>query len=124
MFKILNDILYTKKGNLLDNIDSESEFNGYMINRWASMYSPHMAQLVNLTVNRLYSIFPTKRDNYRFLVSFPPKVKFQRINYIKKPSREKSEDTEVINMLAKNLELSKREIRYYIDQGRITLPKI
>ena len=84
MFKILNDILYTKKGTLLDDVDNESEFNGYMINRWASMYSPHMAQLINLTVNRLYSAFPTKRDNYRFLVGFLPKVKFQRINYIKK----------------------------------------
>tara|TARA_Y100000310_G_C20215960_1_gene593540 strand:- start:42 stop:422 length:381 start_codon:yes stop_codon:yes gene_type:complete len=124
IFSYINDILYTKKGDLLDNIDNESQYNSYMINRWISMYSPQVAQLVNLTSNRLYSSFKSKEDNYKFLINIIPKSKFRRINYIKKASKDKHTDDEAVEMLAKNVELSKREIRYYIDQGSITLPKI
>ena len=75
IFTFINDIIFYKKGNLLDNIDDESQFNGYMINRWLSMYSPQTATIVNHTTNRYYSIFNTKNDNYQFLISIIPKSK-------------------------------------------------
>ena len=124
IFNYINDILFTKKGDLLDNIDNESQYNPYMINRWISMHSPGAAQLINLTSNRLYSVFESKRDNYNFLINIIPRSKFQRINYIKKATKTKNDDDAAIDILANNVELSKREIRYYIDQGSITLPKI
>jgi hypothetical protein len=124
IFDFINDILFQKKGDKLDDIESESQYNSYMINRWISMYSPQMAQLINLTSNKLYSAFPTKRHNYRFLVHFLPKTGFKRTNYIKKISKDKKDTDNSINILARNLELSEREIRYYIDQGSITLPKL
>lgn len=124
IFNYINDILFTKKGDLLSNVDSESQYNPYMINRWISMYSPGTAQLINLTSNRLYSVFETKKDNYNFLINIIPRSKFRRINYIKKATKTKTTDDEAIEVLAKNVELSKREIRYYIDQGSIKLPKI
>ena len=51
IFDILNDILFTKKGNLLQNVDDEAAFNNYMINRWVSMYSPNLAIVINSTTN-------------------------------------------------------------------------
>ena len=84
IFTYINDILFAKKGNLLNNIDSESNYNSYMINRWVSMYSPNIAEIINHTTNRLFPIFETKKDNYKFLLAVLPKCRFRRIKYIKK----------------------------------------
>ena len=84
IFYFINDILSYKQGDLLNNIDDESSYNAYMINRWLSMYSPQLATIVNYTTNNYYSIFHTKRDHYNFLLSIIPKVKIFRIQYIKK----------------------------------------
>jgi len=116
IFDYINDILSYKKGNLLDNVDNESSFNGYMVNRWLSMHSPGLACLINSTVNRLYPIFETKSDNYKFLVSIIPVNRPKRIFYIKKNSKTKTEKDDQVTLLAKSLELSEREINYYKNQ--------
>jgi len=123
IFNFINDILFKKKGDLLNNIDSESEYNPYMINRWVSMYSPQMAVLVNNTTNKYYSVFDTKRDNYKFLVSFLPKSRPYRISYIKKVTKDKDDTLGVISTLAKHLELSEREISYYVRSNNIDLER-
>ena len=118
IFTFINDILFYKKGNLLDNIDDESQFNGYMINRWLSMYSPQAATIINHTTNRYYSIFDTKRDNYQFLISIMPKSKPYRINYIKKTHKDaQDKNKDAIKLLADNLQISQREIKFYIVNG-------
>ena len=50
-----------------------------------------------------------------------PRSKIYRINYIKKGTKKSKDDKEIIAQLAKHLELSQREIRYYIDTGSINL---
>lgn len=116
IFDSLNDILFTKKGKLLNNVDEETDFNQYMLNRWISMYSPGMATIINSTTNWLYSVFETKQQYYKFISCVVPRVSFKRIHYIKK---KKPEDTpkeiENIELLAKRLELSKREIKSYYE---------
>ena len=124
IFDYINDILYHKKGTLISNIEHESGYNPYMINRWISMYSPQMSVLINNTTNKYYSIFHTKRDNYKFLVSFLPKSRPYRISYIKKGDKGKNDMVEVIKVLAKNLELSEREIRYYISSNNIDIERL
>ena len=124
IFDFINDILFKKRGDLLNNIDAESEYNPYMINRWVSMYSPQMSVLINNTTNRYYSIFSTKKDNYKFLVSFLPKSKPYRISYIKKANKNADSRVRVIEVLAKNLELSKREINYYIETNNIDIERL
>jgi hypothetical protein len=52
-----------------------------------------------------------------------PRVSNRRIYYIKKQKSEKREDDEIISTLAKNMELSKREITYYIETSNIDLDK-
>ena len=124
IFSYINDILYTKKGDLLDNIDNESQYNSYMINRWISMYSPQHATLVNLTSNRLYPVLSTKELSYKFLLNVIPKSRPYRINYIKKSKSEKTNKSDIVQMLANNLELSKREINVYIKQLNLDTKKL
>lgn len=123
IFNFINDILCYKKGDLLDNVADESNYNSYMVNRWLSMYSPNVADLVNYTTNRYYSVFDTKQSHYKFLTRVVPHSKIYRINYIKKTSKHNSEDTQTIAKLANHLELSQREIRYYIESDNIDISK-
>ena len=110
IFNYINDILFYKKGHLLNNIDDESQFNTYMVNRWVSMYSPQIAVLINHTTNRIGSALSSKRETYRYLTRIIPTCKPRKIFYIKKQSKKKEEEDANIEMLAKNLELSQREI--------------
>jgi len=116
IFDILNDILFTKKGNLLKNVDEESSFNNYMINRWISMHSPSLAIVINNTSNWLWSVFETKQDYYKFINTIIPRVSRKRIHYIKKTKPEdKPKELENVELLAKRLELSQREIKSYYE---------
>jgi hypothetical protein len=116
IFDCLNDILFTKRGKLMQNVDDESNFNQYMINRWSSMYSPAMALLVNNTVNWLYSAFETKQQYYRFVSRVFPRLQNKRIHYIKKKKPEETDkDPDNVKLLAKRLELSQREIKSYYE---------
>ena len=116
IFDYLNDILFTKKGNKMTNVDDESDFNQFMINRWCSMYSPNMAVIINSTTNRLHSIFTTKNDFYKFVSTILPRVKFKRIHYIKKnKSNENADEFKNVDLLAKRLEISEREIKSYYE---------
>lgn len=115
IFDCLNDILFSKKRSLLKNVDDESAFNQYMINRWISMHSPSMAIIINNTANWLYNTFETKQQYYRFITTVIPKVPFKRIHYIKKKKQEESDKFDNIELLAKRLELSQREIKSYYE---------
>jgi hypothetical protein len=115
IFNHLNDILFTKERNL-SNIDDEQEYNQYMVNRWISMYSPKMASFINNTTNWLYPVMEEKSFHYNFLHRVLPQVKRKHINYIKK-STEKQEEVDNLDLLAQKLELSKREVKYFIDNS-------
>ena len=115
IFDFINDILFTKKGNKLDNINDEGEFNSYMVNRWASMYSPEMATIINSTTNWLYPVFEDKQSYYRFMLTVLPRVKRRHIPYVKKSKKTSEEENINIPLLAKRLELSEREIKSYYE---------
>jgi hypothetical protein len=88
------------------------------------MHSPAVAKLVNFTANRLYPIFVTKEDSYKFLNAVIPRQSFRKINYIKK-IKSNPEDTHdnITTIIASNLEISKREVNYYVKQLGIDLAK-
>tara|TARA_Y100000310_G_C20582804_1_gene763847 strand:+ start:373 stop:747 length:375 start_codon:yes stop_codon:yes gene_type:complete len=119
IFDFINDILFSKKGDKAENEDDELQFNGYLVNRWISMYSPSMAVIINNTTNWLYPIFETKKDYYNFLLKIVPKVNKKYIRYIKKIKDDNThKDTGIdneVDLLAANLEISKREIQSYIE---------
>ena len=115
IFDFLNSILFTKKDRF-DNVDDESQYNQYLINRWISMYSPQCAQYINNTVNWLYPIFEEKKSHYKFLKSILPKVRYKHIPYIKKVKPEDTDSEESnVELLAKSLELSQREVKYLLE---------
>lgn len=113
IFDFISSTLFTKKKTCLNTVDEESNFSPYMLNRWCSMYSPTVATFSNI-LNKYLSVFESKTDLYSLFVAVMPKVSSKRIFYIKKAKEEKTEEDENIEMLAANLELSKREINQYI----------
>ena len=125
IFDILNDIIVTKKGNLLDNVEDEDQFLPYIVCRWLSMYSPEYAQIINETTNKHYNVFDTKREWYDYLIKILPKGSPGRIHYIKKEKRKDINNfDEIVKFLAKRFEISRREVEQYLDSGKIDVTKI
>ena len=119
MFTYLNDILFHKKGDALSNIDSESEYSMFMINRWISMYSIDICTVINSTVNWLHPIFDTKQQHYLFLLRVLPRYRHKFIQYIKKTKEDTDEEAQkYAELLSANLELSRREVKYLIEQQK------
>jgi hypothetical protein len=113
IFDFISSTLFTKQKNCLNSVDEEGDFSPYMLNRWCSMYSTSTATFSNI-LNKYLGIFESKKDLYSLFVAVMPKVPSRRISYIKKVKEEKKDENENIDMLATNLELSKREINEYI----------
>lgn len=115
IFDILNSLLFTKKSLDL-NIEDEQQFNLFMVNRWCSMYSESITTIINHTTNnKLGGIFDTKQDQSLFLKNILPRVKFKKINYIKKNKEKKTNEPLDLKLLAKNKELSLRELKQYVE---------
>jgi len=126
IFTFINDILYKKKGDLLNDGDAETVFVPYMMSRWTSMYSSSMAKLINQTFNRLWPAFDNKDMWYKAFVTVLPKSKFKKIAYIKKNKEAKKANPErkqLIEYLAKNMEMSKREIKEILDNHDVDIAK-
>jgi len=109
IFNYIDSVLFTKKKLNTIN-EGETQFNLYMLSRWCSMYSSDIAQILNETTNRYGKLFQTKQEQYEFVLNMLPRVKKKRLNYIKKVKEEaKKEDTELA-LIAKAMEMSKREL--------------
>lgn len=111
IFEILSNIIVHKKDCVIP-VEEEGNYQFYLIDRWLSMHSPKFAQLVNNTTNKYWACL-TKEEMHKLLLNTIPKSRFKRINYIKKNKKEKTKQDEDIEMLAKNLELSRREVSMY-----------
>ena len=117
IFSFIDDILYHKRGDLIRTAEDESEFSPYMINRWLSMHSPEMAEMINLIGNKIN--IQSKQQYYKHLVAVIPKQKRQRIKYIRKmKAAEKTDEPDelLVARLAKKLQISQREVSTYIKQ--------
>lgn len=114
-FEILGSLFYYKnKTNEEINNDSLAQFSPYMVNRWLSFYDSSKAIFVNETINKFASLFEDKSEVYKFYMNLIPKIRFKKINYIKK-AKEKEQDDSTISVIAKNNLLSNREVKSYID---------
>jgi hypothetical protein len=88
IFDVIGGILFTKKKDLLNNVDDARNMQPFLVNRWVSMHSPTEAKIINETVNRYGHVFEDKADLYKFLVNVLPQYRFKRIDYIKKKKNE------------------------------------
>jgi len=93
IFQYLNSILFSKK-KIDVNCDDESQFNLFMVNRWTSMYSKELNEYVNETTNKYWNLFDDKLSQYNYIHSVFPRLKFKRLNYLKKLKKEKKNKEE------------------------------
>lgn len=95
----------------------ETQYNNFMACRWCSMYSPDVSEIINQTVNKTWKQLPLREDHYKFLFYLLPKQKRKKIEYIKKIKQPhtKRETENIDSVIAKNKELSVREIQLYRD---------
>ena len=117
IFNFLNSIFYSKKKIELD-CDSEKQFNVFMINRWMSMYSAELIEIINNTSNRFGHIFETKQEQYDWLYYLFPRLRFKKVAYIKKKKKdgeETKDQDDLIKHMAQSHEMSQREVRQMID---------
>jgi hypothetical protein len=110
-FDHLGSLLYKKDLNNPD-INGDSDFQPYLLTRYISLYSNDLCIYMNETVNKRMSIFDDKQMYHDFIDCIIPKMRFKKIEYIKKVKKEKQkEDNNEI--LAKRLEISQKEIYNY-----------
>lgn len=114
IFNYVDSVLFSKKKLNMIN-EGETQFSLYMLNRWCSMYSPDIAQIINETTNRYTKAVTLKQDQYEFSYNILPKCKKVKINYLKKNKVEKEIKENNSKTLSKNLEISEREVLNYID---------
>jgi len=124
MFEYLNKILFKTKSPDTENLDENSEFQPYLVQRWCSMYSPEITTLLNQTSNRHWSTLQGNVEWFNYLNGVIPKTRFKRINYIKKKKDTENKTTlkQTIQKVANNLEISSREVSCYIEQFNLQLP--
>ena len=112
-FQLQNKLFYSKKEKA-DYLDPEGEqaFVPFLFNRWLSFYNDNMSLFVNETLNRFSVIFEDKQRTYRMYYYLIPRLKWKKISYIKK--KKKEEEEENLNLIAKNKNISVREIKMYM----------
>jgi hypothetical protein len=113
LFDYLKNILYSKQPELLEE---ENDFVPFLIQRWLSMHSPEVTYILNETTNRYWMALADKQDWYNAFMTSLPRVKFRKLNYIKKAKAENSKDDDTVKLIAKNMEISEREVRLYLER--------
>ena len=115
-FQLQNKLFYSKKTEA-GELDAEGEqaFVPFLFNRWLSFYNQNMCIFTNETLNKFSTIFENKQDTYKLYYNIIPRLKWQKIQYIKKKKRE--EESEVnLALIAKNKNISIRELKQYLNE--------
>ena len=117
LFQMINELLFYKKEATI-NEDDLKLFAPFLVNRYASMYSPQMCEYINFMLNDnnlLLTLQPM--DLYNLFRIIIPKLKYKKIDYIKKVTKEKTsltkkeqEQQDKIKCIAKNREMSINEL--------------
>lgn len=117
-FQLQNKLFYSNKSKQPEPLDSEGEqaFVPFLLNRWLTMYDKGTVVFVNETLNKYCGIFDTdKQKTYKLYYNIIPRLKFKRINYIKKIKKDKDrqEEIDTLKIVAKNNNISVRELELY-----------
>lgn len=119
-FDLLRKILF--KSNSLSGEDDISNFSTYMLNRWVSFYDRPKALFINETLNKYHSIFESINDLFDLYYNLIPASKTKKISYVKKAKTENNGDDKQrekdYTIIARNNNISVREIKQYIDLYR------
>ncbi len=115
-FQLQNKLFYSKKTEA-GELDAEGEqaFVPFLFNRWLSFYNQNMCIFTNETLNKFSTIFENKQDTYKLYYNIIPRLKWQKIKYIKKKKKEE-EDKINLALIAKNKNISIRELKQYLNE--------
>lgn len=118
-FQLQNKLFYSKK-NKAEELDAEGEqaFVPFMFNRWLSFYNNDMCVFTNETFNKFSTIFDDRQQAYRLYYYLIPRLKWKKIKYIKKNKKE-AEEEENLELIAKNKNISKRELLQYVELAKM-----
>jgi hypothetical protein len=117
-FDILSYLFYKNKPKNLDLVEEDiQQFTPFMVARWLSFYDRVQCVFVNETLNKFTTIEDNKASTFKFYYELIPKLKFKKINYNKKikEGKDDSDKQQDILILAKNHNISSREVRLYMD---------
>ena len=108
-FEYLNKILRKTK----DSVETPKN-STFLTNRWLSMASKPIAQIVNVTSNRWINCRNSFEDDTftKIFINLIPKYN-KRVEYIKKSSKSADEEMENLEYISNSMELSKKEIESY-----------
>lgn len=119
-FQMINEVLFYKKEQI-PNEDDLKLFAPFLINRYASMYSPEMCKYINFMLNENNKINLTPMELYRLFHTIIPKLRYKKIAYIKKSAKntdtltkKEQELQDKIKCIAYNKELSIKEVNNLI----------
>ena len=114
-FQLQNKLFYSKKENAGDlDTEGEQSFVPFLFNRWLSFYNNDMCVFTNETLNKFSTIFDDKQQSYRMYYYLIPRLKWKRISYIKKKKKDNEEERDIA-LVAKNKNISKRELLAYVE---------
>jgi len=117
-FQLQNKLFYSKKGKAEDlDAAGEQAFVPFLFNRWLSFYNNDMCVFTNETFNKFSTIFDDKQQAYRLYYHLIPRLKWKKITYIKKKKKE-AEEEENLELIAKNKNISKRELLQYVELAK------
>lgn len=116
IYDVINSILFKRP---IDKSAIEELHAPFMAVRMLSFYDPSTISLAN-ELNRLGHQFQDKQVSFNFFNTLVPKLKYKRVEYIKKEKastkKKADEDRETkIKLIAKRLEISEREAKNYVD---------
>ena len=123
--EFLKDIIQRKKGDLLDLPENELQFNPYIIQRFLSMQSAMMCDIVNQTTNPKMGVLD-KKQIYLLMLSVVPKLRSTSFKYIKKEETGiilNEKEKKAVDMLAQRYKLSKKDIEKYIKDLGLNIDK-
>ena len=109
IFSVLADVSYKKVDSDTYTEGDWKAYNSYMVNKWLSMNS-NVTEIINF-IQKYYSL--DKKIHYKMLSDILPKQKLFS-KYIKGNKVDKF-NPELVTLIAKHYEVSKKEAKVYID---------
>ena len=115
-FQTQNKLFFSKKNDagVLD-LEGEQSFVPFLFNRWLSFYGKDTVNFTNETLNKFHSLFESKQEMYKLYYYLIPRLKFKRIQYIKKKKKVVDEETDNLALIASNNQISVRELQQYLN---------
>jgi hypothetical protein len=86
-----------------------------------------LVKFINETTNKVYKAFEDKETWYKAFVSVIPRMKYEKLYYVKRKQNEKDPTKnidDVIDFLAKENKLSRREVKMYIETYNLDISAV